>query len=167
MTRVERQVLAAALVTTLAGSATASAQGNVIHPIGAESKRILATGVNESPTLRQLVERIEASDLVVYVVTSPEPGRWRGYTRLISAAGQPRAVMVTLSQALIPRERMAILGHELQHVSEIAAAADVTDQPAMRLLFARIGMVGASQNGYETRAAQDVERRVRQELRVH
>jgi len=167
MTRFERQMLATAVAITLAGSATASAQGNAIHPIGVESRRILATGIEQSSTLRQLVDRIEASDLVVYVVTSPEPGRWRGYTRLISAAGQPRAVMVTLSQALTPRERMAILGHELQHVSEIASAADVTDQPAMRLLFARIGMAGSTANGYETRAAQDVERRVRQELRVH
>jgi len=117
--------------------------------------------------MRALVERIEASDLTVYIVTSPEPGKWRGYTRLVSAPGEPRVVIVTLSQALVPRERAAILGHELQHVSEIAAAPDVTDQPAMKVLFTRIGMAGATNNGFETRAAQDVERRVRGELRIH
>jgi len=157
----------AALVVALAGPAVpAAAQAPHILAIGPESRRLLAAGIEHSPSLRQLVATIEASDLTVYIVTSPEPGRWRGYTRLVSATGQPRSVMITLSQALAPEERTAILGHELQHVSEIAAAPDVTDQPAMRALFARIGRSSTTDN-YETRAAQDVERRVRQELRIH
>jgi hypothetical protein len=158
---------AATLAVTLAGPAPdASAQDSRIRPLGPDSKRILTAGIEHSPTLRGLVEQIEASDLTVYIVTSFEPGHWKGNTRLVSAAGSERVVMVTLNRSLQPTERTAILGHELQHVAEIAGAPAAGDQNSVRLLFAKLGTSTTSKTTFETRAAQDVERRVRHELTI-
>jgi hypothetical protein len=63
-------------------------------------------------------------------------------------------------------EQISVLGHELQHVSEVAAAAGVDDVPGMRRLFERIGQqTDLAGKKYETAAAQAVEDLVRAEIR--
>jgi hypothetical protein len=103
--------------------------------------------------------------VIVFVVISPEPGVWRGDTRLTSEPGKPRMLRVTLNNDLAPDERIAVLAHELQHVVEIAGAPDVVDGDSMRRLFKRIEyLVNSTGNRYETRAAQQIEHRVRREI---
>ena len=67
--------------------------------------------------------------------------------------------------ALGKEERLAALGHELQHVREIAQALDVISAATMRRLFERVGYpVSPGSNNYETSAAQVIERQVRFDL---
>ena len=119
----------------------------------------------QSATLRELAATIEASDLLVFVEISNEPSSWRGGTRFASTFVDGRMVIVTINANLSAKERLAVLGHELQHACEVAADPDVTDQAGMRRLFERVGhQEGLNTDIYETAAAQRIERQVRLEL---
>jgi len=73
--------------------------------------------------------------------------------------------MLNVVHTAPPDERIAVLAHELQHVVEVAGAPDVVDPDSMRRFFRRIGyLVNSTGNRYETRAAQQIEHRVRQEI---
>ena len=89
----------------------------------------------------------------------------RGRTQFGSAQGAVRMVITRISTFLIQDERLAVLGHELQHVCEIAAELDVRDDAAVRKLFLRIGdRTSWSRDSYETAAAVEIERRVLNEV---
>jgi hypothetical protein len=73
---------------------------------------------------------------------------------------------VTVQGSLAPVDRIAVLAHALQHVTEVAGAPDVVDLESMRRFFKKIGHeLDPAGRHYETSAAQDIEYRVRQELR--
>jgi hypothetical protein len=116
-------------------------------------------------TVRDLVTKIDRSDVLVYLIGSNEPGNWRGKTRFVSAAAGARMLIVTINLALESPERIAVLGHELQHVHEVAEAPEVVDLEGFRRFFARTGdQISLAGNEFETVAAQAIERRVLQEV---
>jgi predicted DNA-binding transcriptional regulator YafY len=57
-----------------------------------------------------------------------------------------------------------VLGHELQHAMEIAAAPDVRDTVTLRALYLRIGYERTNGGYYETDAALEVGRQVSAEV---
>jgi hypothetical protein len=59
---------------------------------------------------------------------------------------------------------IALIGHELQHAAEVAAAPDVKDQAGLASLYKRIGEPGGLAHSFDTRAAQNTGQRVRLEL---
>ena len=147
----------------------AEALSSRLRPTSAAAAATLASALERSETLRTLAATIETSDLRVYVETSEEPGAWRGGTRFVAVAGDVRMLTVTLNGSLAPREKLAVLGHELQHVCEVAADLTVTSQARMKQLFEQIGHLVnpkgvARENVYETAAAQRVEYQVRVEV---
>lgn len=90
----------------------------------------------------------------------------RGMTRLVVRAGGHRYVRVTIDPRLIGDTAIALLGHELQHVAEIAAASTASDDEGCVLLFRRIGYSScAGYRCFETLAAQGAERRISEQLR--
>jgi hypothetical protein len=118
-----------------------------------------------SPTVQYLVRAIDASDLIVFVRTEPGLSALSARTRFMSATRGARYVLVDLEALAPERQLVVLLGHELQHASEIASAAEVRDERAMRRLFKRIGFAAATvSNGYETVAALDAGRQVLHEL---
>jgi hypothetical protein len=100
----------------------------------------VARGVDVSPTLRALVDRLETSDVVVYLAfdRSPSP-QLAGHLSLITAAGGRRYLRVAIDRRNAGCQRIAILGHELQHAVEIAESPSVTDEAALAALYRRIG----------------------------
>ena len=82
----------------------------------------LVDGVRQSPTLRDLVEQLDNSDVVVYLVIdrSPAPPS-AGHISLMAAAGGRRYLRLSLATRYTGWQRIAILGHEVQHAVEIAA----------------------------------------------
>ena len=147
------------------GAPDPSAPSSHLRAADPVSAALVAEGIRRSETLRQLSVEIEVSDVMAYIVLSPEPGPWRGATRFVSASQGMRMLVVTISLALDSDERLAVLGHELQHVREVAAASDVVDVAGMRRLFVRVGeQLSPTEDRYETRAAQAVERRIRAEV---
>ena len=87
-------------------------------------------------------------------------------SRASSPARADIGIRITLSVWLTPSNRVAILGHELQHAIELAHA-DATDTAALRRLFTSEGAYAVRTDDYfETREAVRVEKRIRRELQA-
>jgi len=87
-------------------------------------------GLRDSPTFRALVNRINASDVVVYVNADWEtmlPPGLDGRLTFLSATGGFRYVVVRVNTKLSTPRLVSLLGHELQHAREIADSDAIVD----------------------------------------
>ena len=89
--------------------------------------------------LRALVERLEQTDVVVYLQCARLRGGIDGQLTFVSAAGGLRYVIVQIGWQLPAQRRIATIGHELQHALEVAAHPAIVDQPSMKEAYGRIG----------------------------
>jgi hypothetical protein len=134
-----------------------------VRPASAEAGALLAEGISRSPALARLVADLEQSDLIVAIeVSSFLPTA--GDLTLIGATPAFRYARIRLRIPNARVDTIASLGHELQHAIELVTARDVRDSSAMRDLYARIGHDGWTHDRFETRAAQEMGWRVRDEL---
>src|SRR5438445_3650089 len=88
----------------------------------------IASGARTSDTLRDLIAHIQASDVVAYLVQ--QRSRSAGvaaHLSFISAAGGRRYVYIVVDPRYAGCQLIALLGHELQHVVEIADEPSVVD----------------------------------------
>jgi hypothetical protein len=103
-----------------------------------ELGKLLREGIERSETFRSRLERLETSDLVVYVDYDYFPrGGIAGFVTFIATNAGWRYIQIKIAWNLPRRDQIAILGHELQHAMEIAEAAEVID------LFSRL--IGADE----------------------
>jgi hypothetical protein len=155
------------LPTIVLFAGTASAVPPLASPrlrsLGSEPERLLREAMAGSETVRSLATRIEETDLIVYVRFLMEGPRRAGSTRLMASSGGTRFLLVSINPAAPWRDLIPRLGHELQHVMEIAAAPDVHDEAGFRLLFERIGF-RSSPDSWETHEAIEAGRRVTDEV---
>ena len=137
-----------------------------VRPLDAWADETLARATQRSAVVRALVAEIQAANVIVHIETAQTmPNGVAGYTRFVAAGNGYRYVRVTLTRTLPPQYRAAILGHELQHVWEIAASG-AADADGVRQLFERVGTRNSDRPGsFETLEAVVVERRVSKELR--
>ncbi len=124
-------------------------------------------GARESATFRALLDRLEDSDLIVYMMRAPANGlRSRGRTQFVVRAGSRRFVRVTIRTDQVTRSIVALVGHELQHVAELAGEPHVVDADSYHDLYRRIGY--SSCDGicpcFDTQAAVDTGYAVLSEL---
>lgn len=130
-------------------------------------RHLLNDAYRRSPTLASLVDRLQASDVTVYVVIVPElPQPLRGRSELIPDTGHLRFVRIDVISVPNPDAMIALVAHELQHAIEIADAGDIVDRAGMERLYKRIGR-SSGPKMFETSRAIDTQRRVREELRRH
>jgi uncharacterized protein YbjT (DUF2867 family) len=130
-------------------------------------QRLLRTGAGHSYTFRSLLARLERSDVIVYVepgVTLPR--HLSGRLQLVTSSSRQRYVRAEVTMDATPNEIIALIAHELQHATELAAAPDVRDESSFGRLFQRIGHRGATDFEFETWAALDIGRAVKKELNV-
>jgi hypothetical protein len=132
--------------------------------VGKRACEVLQDGLRRSETIRRLVSRVERSDLIVWVTLSPLPPGRTGATRLLTASAGYRFLLVTLDPQGSPFLLAARLGHELQHVTEIADAAEVHDSNGMSALYRKIGWPASGSNTWETEAALELGQRVFREM---
>ena len=136
-----------------------------LRPAGRVERHVIAEGVCGSATFRSLVETIERSDLVVHVSM-----RWLGDRRLsgrldfLTATASQRVLRATLGLPLDRVGRIAVLGHELQHASEVAGAPDLRTRAAFAAYYRTHGRPGGIEWAYDTDAARQVELQIRVEL---
>ena len=117
-----------------------------------------------SPTVAAMLKAIEASDVILQIDFRLDPALPRAVTTFVGVSGAVRYVRMVINPMLPPRLRMELLGHELQHVIEIASNPAIRDQSSMRTAFSALGWIEGSNGSYETAAALRVERQVRSEL---
>src|SRR5262249_12461977 len=129
----------------------------------AELLEAIDAGARTSPTLRRIVDRIEASDVVVYLVTRPSLSPFvAAHLSFISAAGGRRYLSVTIDPKYAGCQLVGLLGHELQHAAEIAGEPSVVDERSLAALYRRIGFSteGPEVERFDSRAAIDAGRRI-------
>ncbi len=169
MMRVFR-VLLGSFVFLLATIAPAGA-ADAVPRLRTSDRRIRALlddGLVHSPSLRALVARLAAGDVVVYLRCATLPAGLAGQLTFVSAAGGFRYVVVRLAFALPSQRAVATLGHELQHAVEIADHPDIVDQASLARAYARIGFEQPARRAvtaFDTQAAIAVGDQIERELK--
>ncbi|MCX6545606.1 MAG: hypothetical protein NTV05_14490 [Acidobacteria bacterium] len=99
-----------------------------VRCLDGEARRLLEAAVAVSPTIARLVTDLQSTDLIVGIEahTLPKKGL-NGDARVIAATPVVRHVRIRVAIPGVQSELLAVLGHELQHAVEIAAAPDVRD----------------------------------------
>jgi len=133
---------------------------------------LVADARERSATFRQIVDRLDRSDVIVYVRTQRFPlERLEGRIGFVSGAKGPirgaRVLLVELACARPLATQTATLAHELHHATEIADAPAVRDAATLGAYYRRIGEEAVALGegiAFETRAARETSARVRHEL---
>jgi hypothetical protein len=138
-----------------------------IRPQDPRLAELLRTGVARSATLRNIVNRLEAGNLIVYIALHPamRPSL-AGKLTWMSKSGDFRYVKATINTEQSADQMIATLAHELQHALEVSAEHSVVDQRSLAGLYKRIGRPStvSAIAGFETVAAQETGFQVRREL---
>jgi len=164
-------LLAVAIFASAAIAQSRSGQGRALrlpdlprirtHDI--DIARAVRHGYDASPTLRQIVQTLQQSNVVVYL---DRHNRFRhdeaAYLRFAGTTSGLRYVRVSLSTRLNERELTVFVAHELMHAVEIAAAEQVVDEHTLKQLYCRIG--SPVHHGFDTDAARHVTEIVSEEL---
>jgi hypothetical protein len=165
-----RMLLTVALVAVLSMSSAVAAErlgGPRLRPQDSRSVQVLKEGAARSATFRALVDRVEASNLIVYVAVNPVMrSTLSGALTWMTRAGGFRYVRATISTDLPFDQMIASVAHELQHAVEVIEDESVTDERSLVELYKRIGQPSraAGPSGWETLAAQRTGTQVRREL---
>jgi len=118
-----------------------SAHDPHVRPLEKDADRLVANGLEKSPTFKRLVSRLEQSDVIVYVRLNWDlPLHIGGRLHFLAVHGELRYLVVDLNRRLTRSALVALLGHELQHAVEVAEAGDVTSSADLRVLYRRVGI---------------------------
>ena len=161
-------LLPLALLLTMASSAGADdvmerVPGAHIRPASREARQLIAMAASRSPTVVRLIDRLAMTDVIVYVQLMISPQVDTARTALATSTANVRFVRIVINARTAPWDQVEMLGHELQHALEIAAAREVIDEQGMRELFGRIGLPGRKPNQFETLEAQRIQALVRRD----
>jgi hypothetical protein len=131
----------------------------------------LTRGLGESERFRELVDELQASDVIVHILGSPSlPTGTMGTMRFVAQIGGARYVRIDLASLAAPDVRVASLAHELQHACEVARSR-AGSHDAIRALYRAIGdQVAGARDAFDTdgarRAGADVWAELRSGRRV-
>jgi len=140
-------------------TATREYHVRALDPRVREWMRLGAAG---SPTFNELLNRLAASDVIVYVqVVDRIPGGADGQIFFVTSTDTARYLRIEIEDRGRPFAKVSLLGHELQHAVEIAGAPRVRDSQAMATMYLR---VGDPSTWYDSPAARLIGERVRDEL---
>lgn len=169
MTRCRRLACASFVLLLAACGAAAADPPPRLRPIDRDMARLLDRGLDASPSLRAIADRLNASDVVVYLECARLPEGLDGQLTFVSAGGGLRYVIVRVAWDRSRGRRTAMLAHELQHAVEVADHPEIVDQRTLALSYARFGferrlLAGPRTAAYDTHAAIDTGARVLAEV---
>ena len=164
--RLASTVVLAALITgpvQARSNVPLNAQAHV-RAMQPDGEKLLALGLATSTTFRGLVDRLEHSDVIVYVdVQSDMPQSLGGSLQFLARSATDRFVRIRINRNSSHLWQTALLGHELQHAVEVANSPDVESTSGLRALYRRIG-VRTGVDAFDSMAAQQAGYAVRAEL---
>ena len=164
-----RMLLTVALLAAFNASAIAGPPdgGQKLRPQDDRIALAIKEGSARSTTFKALVDRIEASDVIVYVAINPQiKSTLSGALTWMTRAGDFRYVRASLAPDLPFDQMIASVAHELHHAVEVIEDPTVVDEKSLVELYRRIGLPSraAGPSGWETLAAQRTGSQVRREL---
>jgi hypothetical protein len=140
----------------------------VHQPIRSHHSRVVKAideATRRSTTFRRLVERLNQSDLIIYIESGRCPNRQVMSCIALASTGTPyRYLRVTVDTDQRLPVIVAEIAHELAHAVEIADAPEVTDTATLLRLYRRIGTTGANREVFETTTAVWISTQVSLEL---
>jgi hypothetical protein len=142
------------------------AGGPRVRPGDTRSATLLRNGLNRSPTLRALVDRVESSDVIVYLEVQPKlQRRLAGCVTWVASTPKYRYVRASISPDQTADRQIVAIAHELQHVLEIIEHPRVNGDRALLDLYRRIGDPRAfNSTQWDTTTAREVGFTVGREL---
>jgi hypothetical protein len=152
---------------------TAAAQNDPAapHVRSEDSKlsKVIREGIDQSPTFRDLIKRLDNLPGLVYVVSSRCGTRlWEPAACLdhrIGVNGEFRFLRVNIHPSESGARRLLpLIAHELQHALEVLSDETVTTPEDIERLYARIG-INQRAGTFETDAARRIQRAVYREAR--
>jgi hypothetical protein len=129
--------------------------------------RLVRDGVRTSETFRRLVDRLNRSDVIVYLECGRDTAWVDGRLTFVSTVGGYRYVHVRVARLPSADVQIALIGHELQHAVEIADAPDVVDSLSLAREYQRIGFMSPRPTpgmSFDSDAAVEAGQRVLREL---
>ena len=148
----------------LTESAVLDAPTRHIRTTDQSVRKLLRRGYRQSRSFADLVNRLQRSDVIVYIEDLPRlPASLEGRMMMLPRVHAHRYVRIQITLRGSAEDAIAILGHELQHAVEVADAAEVDNADGLARLYQRIG-IRSGRHLYDTAAAQDKGRTVRREL---
>jgi len=163
-----RYVLVGVCLVSMVRVVAAQDRGTNVRAESADIRRLIGDIAAKSTSFRALIERVDASDVIVYVRAHVLASQLLdGRIGFLGAHGGRRFFAIELACPRPRETQMTTLAHELQHAVEIANAPWVDDSRTLAAYYQRIGvrLAGdAATATYETDAAQRMGRRVRDEL---
>jgi len=136
-----------------------------VRPADARISETLHRAVDASPTLRDLLDTIEASDSLVYLSDAPCSHNQHACFVNTKTAGQFRLLFVNidLRRARDEAELDGSIGHELRHATEVIGDPTVRSTALQFFLYERIGFRGNG-GAFETQAAIQTGLQIRDEV---
>lgn len=168
MVEVMRHVVAQLILAFIFSCAVTSEGASRVRAFDARAALLLARGAQASPTLAGLVHALQDTDVIVHIEADQETSPLaQGTTRFVAKAGEYRYLRIAIAPSVTGDAAVALLGHELYHVWEIAQARWVVDAAGVERLYASIGHVHRRRGvtSADSAAARSTGRQVRAELR--
>jgi hypothetical protein len=151
------------------GDAQVPQSGPHVRTEDARLSNVIRQGLEQSPTLRELVHRIDGLSGFVYVVWSRCGTRlWEPDACLdhrIGVNGGFRFLRVNIYPGASGERLVALIAHELQHALEVLSDNNATSQEHVAKLYERIGFKRRAADNFETEAAGRVQDAVYREAR--
>ena len=105
-------------------------------------EKIVKEAISASPTFREVVNRLNRSDVVVYIrCQTSASDREAAYLQFVGSAAGYRYLQAHIRYNTSRPHQIALIGHELFHAVEIADAPSVIDVASFKREYARIGFV--------------------------
>lgn len=162
-------VCALAALMAVSGSSALAEDGSApplprVRATDSRLRGMVDDAIARSATFRGLVDTLQASDVIVYIVPQmPDRDRYAGELHFAIRKGGERYLRVNVQRDMNPAQLTAIIAHELQHAIEVAETPSVVDTDSLRAMYEERGFEVATQT-YETEAAQAIARRVLREI---
>jgi hypothetical protein len=152
---------------TLAGGGDLKAQtASAVRPEDRALEVVIASGVERSATFRDLITRLDTTDVVIYVRFSRCAGGVPACLLWASSSPGTRRLVIKVDRFSGSEDSItALVAHELQHAWEVASSPDISDLASFQRAFEERGWKGT--HGFETQQAKDVNRKVLAEVAAH
>lgn len=153
------------IVASAVASEAQTTSSSRVRPQSPRADALLQDAARRSATVAGLLATIDASDVLVFLDVVSDPAALAGRTAILGVTEQARLLHVTLSGHEPPDRLVELLGHELQHVVEIAQTPEVRDPFTLARAFERLGWQFEFGH-FETEAARQTERSVHADIQA-
>ena len=139
-----------------------------VRPQTADARALLDEGIARSPAMREMVDRLEHSDVIVYIRHRLFAGsQLEGWIAMLSNVRGQRYLVIEIACGRPVPNQIGTLGHELHHALEIAGEPSIVDARTLAVFYERIGLrvdgYGAGRT-FETLGARQAGLQVRRDV---